>query len=95
MPKLIVMVLIYVSEKVLSFAFKKVLIGAGVGLVAFGVTQLAFNKGLEHVQNSMNVFSAGFYLIDLSGIDIFLALIFSAISLRISLNSGKLGLRKL
>lgn len=95
MPKLITMVLFYVIEKVLSFAFKKVLIGAGIGLASFGVTQLIFNSLLNYVQTNFAQLHSFFFLIDLCGLDVALSYVISAVSIRITMNAGKLGLRKM
>lgn len=95
MPKLLVMVLLYVFEKVLSFAFKKLLIGAGIGLASFGITQLIFNSLLSYVQNNFAQLHSFFFLIDLCGLDISISYVISAISIRITMNAGKLAFRKI
>ena len=95
MPKLLVMVLLYVFEKVLSFAFKKVLVGAGIGLASFGITQLIFNSVLSYVQNNFAQLHSFFFLIDLCGLDVAISYVISAISIRITLTAGKLGFRKM
>lgn len=95
MPKLLVIVLYYVFEKVLSFAFKKVLVGAGIGLASFGISQLIFNSLLSYVQNNFAQLHSFFFLIDLCGLDISISYVISAISIRITMNAGKLAFRKI
>ena len=87
--------LISVAEKVLSFAFKKMLVGAGIGLASFGLSQLAFSMMLDYVNARFNFLSSIFFLIDLSGIDEALSFIISAVSITLATNAGKLALRKM
>lgn len=95
MPKILVGILLYVLEKILSFAFKKVLIGAGLGLATFALSQSLFSMFLSYVTDRFNELSALFWLVDLAGIDIALSYIISAVSIRLALGSSKLALRKI
>lgn len=95
MPRTILTILLYVMEKVLSYAFKKILIGAGIGLVSFTLTQSAFSFFLSYVHERFNALSAIFFIIDLSGLDIAMSYVISAVSIRITMNAGKLAFRKL
>lgn len=88
-------VLIAVAEKVLSFAFKKMLIGAGIGLASYGLSQVMFSQLLDYVNERFTFLSSIFFLIDLAGVDEALSFIISAVSFRLAANAGKLALRKI
>lgn len=91
----LVFLLMYVGEKFLSTAFKKLLAGAGLGLASFALTQSVFSILLNYVNNQFQQLSGLFYLIDLAGIDVAISYVVSAISIRLTMNVGKLSLRKL
>lgn len=91
----LVWILLFVFEKVLSTAFKKLLIGAGLGLTTFVLTQSMFTIFLNYVHSRFNLLSDLFYLIDLTGLDIALSYVVSAISIRLTMSAGKLSLRKM
>lgn len=91
----LVFLLMYVGEKFLSTAFKKLLLGAGLGLVSFGLSQSFFSILLNYVNNQFQQLSGLFYLIDLAGVDVAISYILSAISIRITMDAGKLSIRKL
>ncbi|ENX56859.1 hypothetical protein F885_03015 [Acinetobacter higginsii] len=95
MLRLLSLLLPYLAEKVLSFAFKKLLLGAGLGLVTFGITQGVYSILLNYVKDSFSMLSALFYLIDICGLDVAISYILSGISIRLTMNAGKLSLRKI
>lgn len=95
MSRILAFLFMWVIEKTLSFAFKKLLYGAGLGLVAYGVSQGLFNMLLNYVQSNFGMLGSLFYLIDLSGTDIALSLVISAIATRLMFNAGKFSFRKL
>lgn len=87
--------LLTLSSKVLSFAFKKLLLGAGIGLGSFVVSQLMFNQLLDFVHARFELLSSIFFLIDMAGVDEGLSFIISGISFKITMNAGKLALKKI
>ncbi|RZG66680.1 DUF2523 domain-containing protein [Acinetobacter wuhouensis] len=95
MPNIIAAVLLYVLEKVLSFAFKKLLIGAGIGLASFALTQTAFSFFLDFVHARFNDLASIFFIIQLTGLDVALSYVISAVSIRLTMNAGKLAFRKI
>ncbi|MFU8926148.1 DUF2523 family protein [Acinetobacter puyangensis] len=95
MIKILWVVLLWLGEKLLSFAFKRILYGAGLGLVAYGVSQGLFNMLLSYVQSNFALFSPLFYLISISGLDVFISMILSAISTRMMFDTGRFTLRKM
>lgn len=94
MINLLRLLLVYLAEKVLSFAFKRLLWGAGLGLVAYGVSQGLYNMLLSYVQSNFANLASFFYLIDLTGLDIAISLVLSAVAMRMLLNAGRFTLRK-
>lgn len=95
MVKILSLLFLWVGEKILSFAFKKLLYGAGLGLVAYGVSQGLFNMLLNYIQSNFGILGSLFFLIDLSGTDIALSLVISAIATRLMFNAGRFSFRKL
>ncbi|WP_151766037.1 DUF2523 family protein [Acinetobacter colistiniresistens] len=95
MIRLILMLVPFLAEKVLSFAFKKLLVGAGLGLVTFGITQGVYSILLNYVKDSFSMLSAMFYLINICGLDVAISYILSGIAIRLTMNAGKLSLRKM
>lgn len=95
MLRLLSLLLPHIAEKVLSFAFKRVLLGAGLGLVTFGITQSVYSILLDYVKDTFSNLSAIFYLINICGLDVAISYILSAIAIRLTMNAGKLSLRKI
>jgi Protein of unknown function (DUF2523) len=95
MIRLLLMLVPFLAEKVLSFAFKKLLVGAGLGLVTFGITQGVYSILLNYVKDSFSMLSAMFYLINICGLDVAISYILSGIAIRLTMNAGKLSLRKM
>ena len=88
-------VLLIVLNIFLSSGVKKLLTGAGLGLVTFGISQAMFSTLLGYVQNNFGALGDIFWLIDLSGLDVALSYVVSGISIRLTMNAGKISLRKL
>ena len=88
-------VLLIVLNIFLSSGVKKLLTGAGLGLGTFVVSQTMFSSLLGHVKNNFGALGDIFWLISLSGLDVALSLVISGISIRLTMNAGKISLRKL
>lgn len=88
-------VLLIVLNIFLSSGLKKILTGAGLGLGTFVLSQTMFSSLLSHVQNNFGALGDIFWLIDLSGLDVALSYVVSGISIRLTMNAGKISLRKL
>ncbi|MEG1502371.1 MAG: DUF2523 family protein [Synergistaceae bacterium] len=80
----------------LSGFLKKILAGAGIGLISFTLQQVIYSQFLSYLQNNFrNLHSLTFVMFELSGLSIALSLIVSAVGIRMTMNSGKLALRKI
>ena len=74
---------------------KNSLKGAGIGLGSYVALQALYATFLSYLQTNFNQLANIFYAVNLSGIDVGLSIIVSAINIRIMMNSKQLFLRKL
>lgn len=89
-------ILFTVGSYLLGSAFKRILIGAGLGLVSSQVIFNLINIYIGKAINNIN-FSAGTALqfLGLSGADIALSVLIGALIARATLEASKIGLKKL
>lgn len=88
-------VLLIVLNIFLSSGVKRLLTGAGLGLGTFVLSQTMFSILLGHVKNNFGALGDIFWLISLSGLDVALSYVISGISIVLTMNAGKISLRKL
>lgn len=89
-------VLTWFTGFLLSGLLKRVLLGAGIGLISFTVQQVIYSQILSYLQNNFrNLHSLTLVMFELSGLSIALSLIVSAVGIRMTMNTGKLALRKI
>lgn len=93
---LLIRAFLWLGTFFLSGFIKRILAGAGIGLVSFVAQQAIFNAFINYLRTNINLLSSlTIIMFDLSGIFICLSLIVSAIGIRMTMNSGKLAFRKL
>lgn len=74
---------------------KKSLTGAGLGLGSYLSMQFMYEQFLAHLKTNFSQIADIFYAINLSGLDVGLSMIISAVGVRVYLNSQKVFIRKL
>lgn len=74
---------------------KKSLTGAGLGLGSYVAMQAAYDSFLSHIHSNWANLANIFYAINLSGLDIALSMLISAVGVRVYLNSQRVFLRKI
>lgn len=87
--------LVSVGDFLFKTAVKKMLIGAGVGLVTFEVLQNLYSAFLSMLQQYFSQLANLLFAINLTGIDVGMSMIVSAIGVRIAIGSQKLAFSKL
>jgi hypothetical protein len=73
---------------------KNSLTGAGLALGSYAVLQTIYASFLSYLQTNFGQLANIFYAINLSGLDVALSMLISAVNVRIFLNSKQLFLRK-
>lgn len=74
---------------------KNSLAGAGLGLGTYAVMQTLYYSFLSYLQSNFSQLASIFYAINLTGLDVALSILVSAVGIRIYLNSQKVFIRKL
>jgi hypothetical protein len=74
---------------------KNSLKGAGIGLGSYVVLQGLYSTFLGYLQSNFSQLADIFYAINLSGLDVGLSIVVSAVNIRIFMNSKQIFLRKL
>lgn len=74
---------------------KNSLTGAGLGLGSYVALQALYETFLSHLQGNFSQLANIFYAINMSGLDVALSIVVSAINIRIFMNSKQLFLRKM
>lgn len=74
---------------------KNSLAGAGLGLGSYAVLQTLYATFLAYLQSNFSQLADIFYAINLSGLDVAISIVVSAINIRIFMNSKNIFLRKL
>lgn len=87
-------ILTKVSDVVLSDAGQKVIGNMGLALFTYGASQLVFNQAISVVNNYWSGLGSVMYLFGISGADVALSMVLSAIAVRVAMNSAKVGLTK-
>lgn len=87
-------ILTKVSDVVLSDAGQKIIGGLGISVFTYGSTQLIFNLAMDTVYQYWGQMGNFMYLLGLGGVDQALSMVFSAIAVRVAMNSAKLGFKK-
>lgn len=87
-------ILTRVSDVVLSDLGQKILSGLGISVFTFGTTQFFFDQAMQLVYQNWSMMGSVMYLFGISGVDEALSMVFSAIAVRVALNSAKVGLTK-
>lgn len=87
-------VLTKVSDVVLSDAGQKIIGGLGLSVFTYGTTQAVFSKAMALVYQYWDAMGDLMYLMGLSGFDKAMSMVFSAIAVRVAMNSAKVGLKK-
>ena len=87
-------VLTKVSDVVLSDAGQKIITGMGISIFTYGTTQLIFDQAMSAVYQYWGQLGNVMYLFGISGADQALSMVFSAIAIRVAMNSTKLGFKK-
>lgn len=75
--------------------FKNVLGGAGLGLGSYLILTELYSQFLSYLQTNFSNLSTIFYAINLTGLDVALSIVISAVGIRVYLNSQQVFLRKL
>lgn len=73
---------------------KNSLQGAGLALGSYAVIQTIYSAFLSYLQSNFGQLVNIFYAINLSGLDVALSMLISAVNVRIFLNSKQIFLRK-
>ncbi|MCU4377945.1 DUF2523 family protein [Acinetobacter haemolyticus] len=88
--------LMWIGSFFLSSFLKRILAGAGIGIISFVAQQMIYTQFLNYLQSHFNILSAlTIIMFDLSGLSIALSLVVSSVGIRMTLNSGKLAFRKI
>lgn len=89
-------ILFTIGSYLLGTALKRILIGAGLGLVSSQAILSIINIYIQKATNNMN-FGAGTVMqfLGLSGADIALSVLIGALIARATLEASKIGLKKL
>lgn len=74
---------------------KNSLKGAGLGLGSYVAMQALYATFLSYLQSNFNLLADIFYAINLTGLDVALSILVSAINIKIFMNSKQIFLRKL
>ena len=74
---------------------KNSLTGAGLGLGSYVLLRELYDQFLSYLQSNFANLSTIFYAINLSGLDVALSIVISAVGIRIYLNSQQVFLRTL
>lgn len=74
---------------------KNSLKGAGLGLGSYVAMQALYSTFLSYLQTNFNLLADIFYAINLTGLDVALSILVSAINIKIFMNSKQIFLRKL
>lgn len=74
---------------------KNSLKGAGLGLGSYVVLQAIYSIFLSYLQSNFSQLANIFYAINLSGLDVALSILVSAINIKIFINSKQIFIRKL
>lgn len=87
-------ILTKVSDVVLSNAGQKVIGGLGLSVFTYGTTQAIFSKAMSTVYEYWGSMGDLMFLMGLSGFDKAMSMVFSAIAVRVAMNSAKVGIKK-
>ena len=87
-------ILTKVSDVILSSAGQKVISGMGISAFTYGTTQFIFDQSMSLVYQYWGQLGNVMYLFGLSGADQALSMVFSAIAVRVALNSASIGFKK-
>lgn len=74
---------------------KNSLKGAGLGLGSYVALQALYQTFLIHLKDNFSQLADFLYAINLSGLDVALSIVVSAINIRIFMNSKKIFIRKI
>lgn len=87
-------ILAIVGGKLSSGFLKKLLTGAGLGLVTSAVSLTALNSLMSHLQSSYTALGIAANLLSLAGFDVGLSIILGAMVVKMTVGSGKISLGK-
>lgn len=87
-------ILTKVSDLILSDVGQKVIKNTGLALFTYGATQLVFSQAMNVVYQYWSGLGSVFYLFGISGADVALSMVLSAIAVRVAMNSAKVGVTK-
>ncbi|WP_047429783.1 DUF2523 family protein [Acinetobacter sp. neg1] len=88
--------LMWIGSFFLSSFLKRILAGAGIGIISFMAQQVIYSQFLNYLQGSFKTLHAlTLIMFDLSGLSISLSLVVSSVGIRMTMNSGKLAFRKI
>lgn len=80
---------------VLSKAGQTILKSLGLGLVTSTITLTLINKYIDYAKNSFGALGDAMGILSIAGFNVALSIIFSALVIRVTLNSKKVMLRAL